>query len=133
MGFKKRNKVNAEFSMSSLTDIIFLLLIFFMLTATFVRVDNVDLPEANTQSVAALETTVTIMKDGTFLMNGKKVPLGSLKKIIQLEIMKSDNPETAKIGVAAEKGTSVNTVMKVLKIAKDLRRDAIILTKPTES
>lgn len=43
MGLKKRNKVNAEFSMSSLTDIIFLLLIFFMLTATFVRIEPFEL------------------------------------------------------------------------------------------
>ncbi len=133
MGFKKRNKVNAEFSMSSLTDIIFLLLIFFMLTATFVRVDAVDLPEANTQSVAALETTVTIKKNGTFIMNGNNIPLSALKGAIRLEIRKSENPDIAKIGIAAEKGTPFSTVMKVMKIAKDLRKDAIILTKPTEN
>ena len=133
MGLKKRNKVNAEFSMSSLTDIIFLLLIFFMLTATFVRVDSVDLPEANTQSVAALETTVTIQKNGTFIMNGNKIPLSALKGALRLQIRKSDNPDDAKIGIAAEVGTPFSTVMKVLKIAKDLRKDAIILTKPTDT
>jgi len=133
MGMKKRNKVNAEFSMSSLTDIIFLLLIFFMLTATFVRVDSVDLPEANGQTVAALETTVTIKKDGTFIMNGSKVPFNKIKGALQLQIRKLDNPATAKIGIAAEKGTSFNTVMKVMGIAKALKKDAIILTKPTEN
>ena len=132
MGFKKRNKVNAEFSMSSLTDIIFLLLIFFMLTATFVRVEDVELPEANGQTVASLETTVTIRKDNTFSLNGTKLPLGALKSALSIEIRKMDNPDDAKIGIAAEKGTSFNTVMKVMEIAKDLRKDAIILTKPTE-
>ena len=45
MGLKKRSKAQAEFSMSSLTDIIFLLLVFFMLTATFVNVKKLELPE----------------------------------------------------------------------------------------
>lgn len=132
MGLKKRSKVNAEFSMSSLTDIIFLLLIFFMLTATMVRVDTVDLPEANGQTVAALETTVTVLKDGTFMMNGSKIPFDRIQGALQIEIQKMDNPENTKIGIAAEVGTSFNTVMKVMEIAKNLRKDAILLTKPTE-
>ena len=133
MGFKKRNKVNAEFSMSSLTDIIFLLLIFFMLTATMVRVDTVDLPVANGQTVAALETTVTILKDGTFMMNGSKVPFNRIQGALKIEIQKMKNPKNAKIGIAAEIGTSFNTVMKVMDIAKNLKKDAILLTKPTEN
>lgn len=118
--------------MSSLTDIIFLLLIFFMLTANIVKVDTVDLPEANGQTVAALESTVTILKDGTFMMNGSKVPLNKIQGALQIQIMKMNNPSDAKIGIAAEKGTSFNTVMKVMDIAKNLKKDAILLTKPTE-
>ena len=44
-----------------------------------------------------------------------------------------DNPKDAKIGIAAEVGTSFNTVMKVMDIAKKLKKDAILLTKPTEN
>ncbi|MFT5169248.1 MAG: biopolymer transport protein ExbD [Saprospiraceae bacterium] len=132
MGLKKRNKVNAEFSMSSLTDIIFLLLIFFMLTANIVKVDTVDLPEANGQTVAALETTVTILKNGTYMMNGAKVPLNRIQGALQIQIQKMNNPKDAKIGIAAEVGTSFNTVMKVMDIAKNLRKDAVLLTKPRE-
>ena len=71
MGLKKRNGVNAEFSMSSLTDIIFLLLIFFMLTANFVRVDNVELPKSDSKTVAPTDIAVTIQKDGKFILNGE--------------------------------------------------------------
>ncbi|MEZ4907473.1 MAG: biopolymer transporter ExbD [Saprospiraceae bacterium] len=49
MGLKKRNKTSAEFSMSSLTDIIFLLLIFFMLTASMVQI-NFEIPESNSKT-----------------------------------------------------------------------------------
>lgn len=132
MGLKKRNKINAEFSMSSLTDIIFLLLIFFMLTANLVKVDNVDLPEGDSQTVTALETTVTIMKDGTYLINGKELPFSAIQKELSRQIQKMDNPDNAKIGIAAEKGTPFNLVMRMMEVSKALRKDAIILTKPTE-
>ncbi len=129
---KNRNKINAEFSMSSLTDIIFLLLIFFMLTANFVRIDNVDLPEADTQTVAALETTVTITKNGDYLLNGKKLPLSALQKELDRSIRRLENPQLAKIGIAAEKTVPWSKVMKIIDISRKLKKDAIILTKPTE-
>ena len=60
---KKRNKVSAEFSMSSLTDIIFLLLIFFMLTSQAVQI-NVDLPQSDSKVVAPTDLAVQIFKNG---------------------------------------------------------------------
>jgi biopolymer transport protein ExbD len=57
MGLKKRNKVSAEFSMSSLTDIIFLLLIFFMLTSSVVTINafNLKMPGNGSTSVTVSE------------------------------------------------------------------------------
>ncbi len=132
MGMKKRNKINAEFSMSSLTDIIFLLLIFFMLTSKVVNVDDVDLPEGNSQTVTDLEVSVTLKKDNTYYIRDNKVPISKLKGALELELRKVENPDRTKIGIAAEKGTSFNNVMKVIKVAHQLKKDAIILTKPTE-
>jgi len=59
---KKRNKVSAEFSMSSLTDIIFLLLIFFMLTSSMVNV-NMELPVSDSKTVAPTDLAVMLYKD----------------------------------------------------------------------
>ena len=59
---KKRNKVSAEFSMSSLTDIIFLLLIFFMLTSSMVQI-NMPLPESDSVTVAPTDLSVMLFKD----------------------------------------------------------------------
>ena len=69
MGLKKRSKISAEFSMSSLTDIIFLLLIFFMLTATFVKLQNVDLPKSDSKAIASTSVAVTIDKAGKFYLS----------------------------------------------------------------
>lgn len=87
MGLKKRSKVNAQFNMSSLTDIIFLLLIFFMLTSSLVIPNalNLKLPGKSRQKpfVSNTPTNVTISKGGTYYINGRKVSLSSLDKAVK--------------------------------------------------
>ena len=74
MGLGKRNKVSAEFSMSSLTDIIFLLLIFFMLTSSVIQIqDKVNLPESDSKTVAPQSAVVSVLDGGRFKVNGKAV------------------------------------------------------------
>ena len=84
MGLKKKSKVSAEFSMSSLTDIIFLLLIFFMLTSSLVSPNalNLKLPgssKSHTPPSKDKLTDVVISSDGIFRVNGKKVNTKSLQ------------------------------------------------------
>lgn len=130
MGLKKRSKVNAEFSMSSLTDIIFLLLIFFMLTANFVRVDNIDLPKSDSKTVAPTDVAVAIKKDGTYLLNGNEIPKSGLRGGIQRAVRESDNPKNATLTIVAESGVPTKKVHDLMKIASGLRMRAIIATQP---
>ena len=77
MGLKKRGKVSAEFSMSSLTDIIFLLLIFFMLTSSLVSPNALNLKMPGTSNVPSSTAKslpkITITKSGSFLFEGNPV------------------------------------------------------------
>lgn len=130
MGLKKRNKVNAEFSMSSLTDIIFLLLIFFMLTANFVRIDNVELPKSDSKTMAPTSVVVTINKEGKYLMNGQEIPFRALQNAINREKSKMDNQEDATITIVAEVGVPFKNVSKLIQIAGQLRMKAILATQP---
>ncbi len=130
MGLKKRSKVNAEFSMSSLTDIIFLLLIFFMLTANFVRVDNFELPKSDSKTVAPMSMTVSIEKSGKFTLNGNEIGLGSLKKALQLELRKTENRDHATVAIVAEVGVPFEKVQDVMNIVAGLKAKAIIATQP---
>ena len=84
MGLKKRSKVSAEFNMSSLTDIIFLLLIFFMLTSSLVAPNalNLKLPgssRSNTTASTQLDR-VRIGTTGRFYLNGRRVELDILER-----------------------------------------------------
>ncbi|MFK8101994.1 MAG: ExbD/TolR family protein [Saprospiraceae bacterium] len=129
MGLKKRNKVSAEFSMSSLTDIIFLLLIFFMLTANFVQIKPFDLPESDSKTVAPTSVAVAIEKNGTFSLNGKDLSFGKLERAVSVELAKAENKNNATITIAAEIGTPFENVIKVMNIAKKLKVKAILATQ----
>ena len=131
MGLKKRNGVNAEFSMSSLTDIIFLLLIFFMLTANFVRVDNVELPKSDSKTVAPTDIAVTIQKDGKFILNGEEMRMSRLGRGVRQALAESTvGKKNATLTIVAEVGVPFEKVVEVMNIAKDLRIKAILATQP---
>lgn len=130
MGLKKRNKVNAEFSMSSLTDIIFLLLIFFMLTANFVRIKPFELPKSDSKTVAATSIVVTIEKDGKFTVNNNEVSRRTLEQALRMAVRTSDNRENATITIVAEVGTPFDNVVLVMEAANRLKVNAIIATQP---
>ena len=130
---KKRNKVSAEFSMSSLTDIIFLLLIFFMLTSTLVKLDTVDLPESNSQTVAPTSIVVTIPEKGSMKVNGNTVrSVSKVKSEVRGLLAKQSNKKDATITIVAEKNVPFRKTQEIMQIASDLRMRAIVATKPIE-
>jgi biopolymer transport protein ExbD len=130
MGLKKRNKVSAEFSMSSLTDIIFLLLIFFMLTSTLVRIQPFELPKSDSKTVASTSIVVTIEKSGQYTVNGNEIPSRQLEKALRMAVRTSDNRENASVTIVAEIGTPFDNVVRIMKIASRLKVNAIIATEP---
>ena len=85
MGLKKKSKISAEFSMSSLTDIIFLLLIFFMLTSSVMVPNALNLKMPGKSSAVTLDSkpsSVTIRGKNTFYVNGKKVSKGKVETML---------------------------------------------------
>ncbi len=102
MGLKKRSKVSAEFSMSSLTDIIFLLLIFFMLTSSIVTPNalNLKLPGKSKAPSTPSNVTplaVTIDARGTFYINGSQTSYSKLNSRIRSEKKNKKNKATVTI------------------------------------
>lgn len=121
--------------MSSLTDIIFLLLIFFMLTSTLVRIDDFELPESDSKTVAPTSVIVSIDKDGEHKVAGAPVPTRSLTRALSSELMKAKEEEKTEytITIVAEIGTPFDYVVNIMKIASRLKVKAIIATQPTET
>ncbi|KAA3622090.1 MAG: biopolymer transporter ExbD [Bacteroidetes bacterium] len=130
MGLKKRNKVSAEFSMSSLTDIIFLLLIFFMLTSTLANTPPFTLPSSDSKTVAPTSVNVAIRTDGTYILDNVEINDRALEKVLRQKIRNMENQEGVTITIVAEVGTSFDQVVKVMKVAGKLKVRAIIATQP---
>lgn len=130
MGVKKRSKVSAEFNMSSLTDIIFLLLIFFMLTSNMVQI-TVDLPKSESKTVAPSDLPVMLTIDGKITVVGKASSKATMEKDIATAVRNSNNKDNATVMIVSEVGVPWKDVHQVMKIASGLKVKAIIATAPT--
>lgn len=86
MALKSRNKVSAEFSMSSMTDIVFLLLIFFMLTSTLVTTNALDivLPKSSAGPIVKQSISVSISEDLVYHIDKEEIKL----ELIESELIK---------------------------------------------
>ncbi len=128
MGLKKRSKVSAEFNMSSLTDIIFLLLIFFMLTSSLVVPNalNLKLPSSSNSKVvsSAKVSDVAIRKSGSIYWNGRKTSDNNLDK--SMRDLSRQKGKDATITISPDKGTGVEHVVKVMDIALRYNINAIL-------
>ncbi len=130
MALKKRNKTSAEFSMASLTDVIFLLLIFFMLSSQLVSIDPFELPKSDSKTVAPTNVVVSIQKNGIHKLNGTEVSARALERVLQQAVAGVENKKDLTVTIVAEVGTSFDYVTDVMEMAARLRARAIIATQP---
>jgi biopolymer transport protein ExbD len=129
MDFKGRNKVTPEFNMSSMTDIVFLLLIFFMLASTLVSVNAIDilLPKASGKTENKKSVSVSIKKDLTYYIDQKRVGVSVLESELIAALSKEATPT---IVLRAEKSVPVENVVKVMDIANRNRFKVILAVRP---
>ncbi len=129
MALKKKNKIESQFNMSSLTDIIFLLLIFFMLTSSLVVPNalNLKLPgESNsTATVSKAPDEVRITSSGKFLYNGQSIGLSQLNQKFTA-LRKRDGAGKANIMVSPSENAPMQAVVSVLDLARKSRLNAIM-------
>ncbi|MBN2744829.1 MAG: biopolymer transporter ExbD [Marinilabiliaceae bacterium] len=129
MAFRKRNKISAEFSMSSMTDLVFLLLIFFMLTSTMVHPNALKLllPQSQNQTAAKPLTTVSITKDLRYFIETKQVSFEEIEPTLQQKL--GESPDIY-ISLHVDESVSMKEVVKVMNIAKENKYKLILATRP---
>ncbi len=129
MNFRGRNKVTPEFNMSSMTDIVFLLLIFFMIASTLVTTNAIDilLPKASGKTENKKSVAVSIKKDLTYYIDQKRVG----KSVLENELLAAlSSQEKPTIVLRAEKSVPVENVVKVMDIANRNKIKVILAVKP---
>ena len=135
MALRSRNKVSASFSMSSMTDIVFLLLIFFMVTSTLIHPNALKLllPKSNNQTAAKPNLAVSIDKDYNIFLynpssgNQEQYNINSLESVLQERWgLGSD----IYISLHVEKTVPIEEVVKVMNIAKRNKYKMVLATSP---
>ena len=128
MALKTRNKVNPNFSMSSMTDIVFLLLIFFMVTSTLIAPNALKLllPKSKNQTSAKAITTVSIDKQYNFFIETTPVPFSQLENRLQTRLAREEEPT---ISLHVDKSVPMEQVVKVMNIAKNNKYKLILATR----
>tara|TARA_B100000683_G_C12439344_1_gene535323 strand:+ start:537 stop:926 length:390 start_codon:yes stop_codon:yes gene_type:complete len=129
MNLRGRNKVNPNFNMSSMTDIVFLLLIFFMLTSTLVSPNALKLllPNSKAKTLEKQTISISINKDIHFYINENRVEESNLEKKI-IEIVQAE--EEPAIILHADKSVDIEHVVKVMDIAYRNKYKIVLATKP---
>ena len=128
MNLRGRNKINPSFNMSSMTDIVFLLLIFFMLTSTLVTVSAIDvlLPKAGGKTENSKSVAVTITDKSQFYIDKTAVSSSRLES----EILKSVGADKQKtIVIRGDQNVAYKNVMRVIDIANKNKLKMILAVK----
>ena len=129
MDIRGRNKVSPEFSMSSMTDIVFLLLIFFMLTSTLVTTNALDLvlPKAKGKTEHSQNLSVSINKKLDYYVNKKRVAKNNLETHLKAMLSKEKKPV---IILRVEEGVPIENAVYVMDIANRNNYKVILAVRP---
>lgn len=129
MSIKSRNKVSVSFSMSSMTDIVFLLLIFFIILSTLVSPfgAKVDLPTGKARTKEQPKISVSIRPDLSYNVDGRDVAKGDVEGLLNA---RKDEVDETSIVLRVDKQVPTGETVSFLALAKELGFSVVIATKP---
>ncbi len=129
MSLRSKNKVSPNFSMSSMTDIVFLLLIFFMLTSTLVSPNALKLllPNSKARTLEKQTISVSITPEIEYYIEDQKFPFDQLEN--QLKQLLANEQEPA-IVLHADKTVDIEFAVKVMDIAYRNNYKIVLATNP---
>ncbi len=129
MNIRGRNKVTPEFNMSSMTDIVFLLLVFFMIASTLVSANAIDLllPKSGGKTTQSKSLAVSITKDLTFYVDSEKVKKSHLENYILNKIGTLEKPS---IVLRSDENVSVKELVYVMDIANRNKIKSTLAVSP---
>jgi len=129
MNLRGRNKVSAEFSMSSMTDIVFLLLVFFLLTSPAITPEALDLilPKAKGKTSNVQNISVSINDREQFFVNGKRVSEKRLEAVLASKLSRKEKPT---IILRTDEAVTMKKAVKVMDIANRKKYKVVLAVKP---
>ena len=129
MNLRSKNKFKPEVSTSSLSDIMFFLMLFFLIISTLVSpsVIKLSLPSSkNHQTVRKTEISISITKDLVYFLNNKKI----IFKDLELELNKQiTNKENTTVVLRCDNTIPVQELVNILQIGNKMKIKMILATK----
>ncbi len=137
MPIKSQNKISTEFSMASMSDLVFLLLIFFMLTSTLVSPNAIKLllPSSSSKTIAKQTTTVYINDLNQFFVNETPASEVNMQQLLSQALIGQNE---GVIVLRADKSVPVQYVVTVIDAVNQMndllktKHKVILATKPKE-
>lgn len=132
MKLKRRHKEGAEVSTESLNDIMFFLLLFFLIISTLVNpsVIKLTLPSSNAAEQLTLQpVTVQINEDHEFFVNKTKIPFTDLENALKIELAKTTSAPT--VVLKLDKSLTIQDLADVMQIGYNLKVKMVLSTQAT--
>lgn len=110
----RKKQKDMGIDMGPLMDIVFILLIFFVVTSSFTRETGVDVTKPQAQSASQLEKEnllIAITREGTIHINERQVDLASLQNILKQSLAKTPDREAV---IIADKGSETGVLVQVI-------------------
>lgn len=125
MALKRRNQRRVEFNSSSMSDLVFLLLIFFMLTSTLVAPNAIKLllPQSSSRTMAKQTVTVYINENNDYFIGERQVTDSQLKSEILVELNKTNSASDGTVVVRSDKSVPVQYVVNVIDAVNDINNE----------
>lgn len=131
MSLRSRNKPSAEFSTSTIADIVFLLLIYFLLTSTFVTQVGikVDLPRSTSEQPSTAKNSVTIDKDGNHFWNNEQIADKTEIPSRIEAILTDDNTENDVITLRTDREVTMDEAAFIMSAIQEYGGKVVIQTR----
>lgn len=128
MNLGSKSKIDAGFSMASMTDLIFLLLVFFMLTSSFVTPSGlpVNLPTSKSSTIEVQKVSVTVTQDLKYYVDDKQITKGTLEGELKSRLGGANGSVILHI----DKSVPSEHLVYVAGIATSLEAKVVVATKP---
>ena len=130
MDLKSKYKIDTNFSLASMTDMIFLLLIFFMLSSTYITPSGlpVNLPTSKSSTIVMQKVSVTITSDLRYYVNDQRTTINRLPDDLKAAMGGKEGVVVLHI----DKSVPTEYLVRVASIATALKAKVSIATKPLE-
>ncbi len=127
MNIRRKLKSSAEVHTGPLNDILFILLMFFLIAATLANPNVIKLsnPKAKGDTKTKQNVVVNIDANNQFIVNGKSVDAAQLREALQPLIAKDST--NAVIAINADKTVPVDDVVAVMRVARDLGAKTVLM------